>query len=52
MTQIRVICGLLHSRTDFGGSFAVMGSVQIDGQYTGGSDKALRGWGIAGRVVF
>jgi hypothetical protein len=35
-----------------GGSFAVMGSVQIDGQYTGGSDKALRGWGIAGRVVF
>jgi F plasmid transfer operon, TraF, protein len=35
-----------------GGSFAVMGSVQIDGQYTGGSDKALRGWGIAGRVMF
>jgi hypothetical protein len=35
-----------------GGSYAVMGSVQIDGQYTGGSDKALRGWGIAGRVVF
>jgi hypothetical protein len=35
-----------------GGSFAVMGSVQIDGQYTGGSDRALRGWGIAGRVVF
>lgn len=35
-----------------GGSFAVMGSVQIDGQYTGGSDKALHGWGIAGRVVF
>jgi hypothetical protein len=35
-----------------GGSYAIMGSVQIDGQYTGGSDKALRGWGIAGRVVF
>jgi hypothetical protein len=35
-----------------GGSFAILGSVQIDGQYTGGSDKALRGWGIAGRVVF
>ena len=35
-----------------GGSFAVMGSVQIDGQYTAGSDRALRGWGIAGRVVF
>ncbi len=35
-----------------GGSYAIMGSVQIDGQYTGGSDKALRGWGIAGRVLF
>jgi F plasmid transfer operon, TraF, protein len=40
------------SALSVGGSFAVMGSVQIDGQYTGGSDKALRGWGIAGRVVF
>ena len=35
-----------------GGSFAVLGSVQIDGQYTGGSDRAFRGWGIAGRMVF
>lgn len=35
-----------------GGSFAVMGSVQVDGQYTGGSDKAFRGWGIAARMVF
>jgi len=35
-----------------GASFAVMGSVQIDGQYTGGSDKAFRGWGVAGRMVF
>lgn len=35
-----------------GGSFAVMGSVQVDGQYTGGSDKAFRAWGIAARMVF
>jgi len=35
-----------------GASFAVMGSVQIDGQYTGGSEKAFRGWGVAGRMVF
>ena len=35
-----------------GASYAVVGSVQIDAQITGGSDKALRGWGIAGRMVF
>jgi hypothetical protein len=35
-----------------GASYAVLGSVQIDAQVTGGSDKALRGWGIAGRLVF
>ena len=35
-----------------GASFAVAGAVQIDGQYTGGSDRAFRGWGIAGRLVF
>jgi hypothetical protein len=35
-----------------GASYAVFGSVQIDAQVTGGSDKALRGWGIAGRMVF
>ncbi len=35
-----------------GASYAVLGSVQIDAQVTGGSDKALRGWGIAGRMVF
>jgi hypothetical protein len=35
-----------------GGSYAVLGSVQIEGQYTGGSDRAFRGWGIAARMVF
>ena len=35
-----------------GGSFAVFGSVLIDAQITGGSDKAFKGWGIAGRMVF
>jgi hypothetical protein len=35
-----------------GGSFAVFGSLLIDAQVTGGSDKAFRGWGIAGRMVF
>jgi hypothetical protein len=35
-----------------GASYAVLGSVQIDAQVTGGSDKTLRGWGIAGRMVF
>jgi hypothetical protein len=35
-----------------GASFAVVGSFQVDAQVTGGSDKALRGWGIAGRMVF
>jgi hypothetical protein len=35
-----------------GGSFAAWGSVLVDGQLTTGSDKAFKGWGIAGRVVF
>ena len=35
-----------------GASFAAFGSVLVDGQLTTGSDKAFRGWGIAGRVVF
>jgi hypothetical protein len=35
-----------------GASYAVLGSVQIDGQVTAGSNKAFRGWGIAGRMVF
>lgn len=35
-----------------GGSYAVFGSLLVDGQLTTGSDKALRGWGLSGRVVF
>ncbi len=35
-----------------GGTFAALGSLLVDGQVTTGSDKAFRGWGIAGRVVF
>lgn len=35
-----------------GGSFAALGSLLVDGQITGGSEKAFKGWGIAGRVVF
>ena len=35
-----------------GGSFAALGSLLVDAQITGGSDKAFTGWGIAGRVVF
>jgi hypothetical protein len=35
-----------------GGSYAVMGSLLVDAQVTGGSDRALSGWGVAGRVVF
>ena len=35
-----------------GGSFAVLGSLLLDAQVTGGSDKSFTGWGIAGRMVF
>jgi hypothetical protein len=35
-----------------GGSYAVFGGLLIDGQVTGGSDAALRGWGVGGRMVF
>jgi hypothetical protein len=35
-----------------GGSYAALGSLLIDAQVTTGSDEALRGWGVAGRVVF
>jgi hypothetical protein len=36
----------------FGGTYAATGSVLIDAQVTTGSDEALRGWGIAGRIIF
>lgn len=35
-----------------GGSYAVMDSVLLDAQVTGGSDRAQRGWGIAARFVY
>jgi hypothetical protein len=35
-----------------GGSFAVKASALVDAQITTGSDRAGRGWGIAGRFVF
>jgi hypothetical protein len=35
-----------------GASYAAMGSVLIDAQFTGGSDPADRGWGIAARFVY
>ena len=35
-----------------GASFAIFGSVLIDGQITGGSDKSFKGWGLAGRFVY
>jgi hypothetical protein len=36
----------------FGGSYAVFGSLLVDAQVTTGSDRALRGWGLSGRVAF
>ena len=35
-----------------GGSYAVMGSLLLDAQVTGGSDRAQRGWGLAARFVY
>jgi hypothetical protein len=35
-----------------GGSYAALGSLLIDAHFSTGSDRALRGWGVAGRVVF
>lgn len=35
-----------------GASYAVLGSVLIDAQITGGSDRAARGWGVAARFVY
>ena len=35
-----------------GGSYAVMGSILLDAQVTGGSDRAQRGWGIAARFLY
>jgi hypothetical protein len=36
----------------FGGSFAVTGSVLVDGQVTLGGDRAPHGWGVAARFVY
>jgi hypothetical protein len=35
-----------------GGSYVVTASILLDGQITGGSDRAQRGWGIAARFVY
>jgi hypothetical protein len=35
-----------------GGSYAVLGSVLLDAEVTGGSDRTQRGWGIAARFVY
>ncbi|MBA2602399.1 MAG: conjugal transfer protein TraF [Acidobacteria bacterium] len=35
-----------------GGSYAVLGGVQLDAQVTTGPDETFRGWGVAARVVF
>jgi hypothetical protein len=42
-----------HSATaSIGGSYAVLGGVLIDGQFTSGSKWAGRGWGVAARFVY
>jgi hypothetical protein len=44
-----------HGRTPsfaVGASYAVMGSLFLDGQATVGSDEAFRGWGLAARMLF
>lgn len=35
-----------------GGSYAVFASLLVDGAVTFGSDRAARGWGVGGRVIF
>ena len=35
-----------------GASYVVTGAMLVDGQITGGSGNAFRGWGLAGRFVF
>jgi F plasmid transfer operon protein TraF len=41
-----------HPAVSFGGTYAAFGSLLVDAQVTTGSDRAYRGWGLAGRVVF
>lgn len=36
----------------FGGSYAVRGSVFVDGHYTTGGDRTGRAWGVAARFVY
>jgi len=36
----------------FGGTYAVLSSILVDGQLTTGSSGGGTGWGVAGRVVF
>lgn len=35
-----------------GASYAVKASILVDAQFTGGSDRSIRGWGVAGRFVY
>jgi hypothetical protein len=38
--------------SSIGGSFAIKGSVLVDAQVTGGSERSNRGWGIAARFIY
>ena len=51
--------GLRHNMTGpsrtapaVGGSYRVMGALFVDGQVTGGTERADRGWGISARFVY
>jgi F plasmid transfer operon protein TraF len=35
-----------------GGTYAVFGSLLVDAHFSTGSDRAFRGWGVAGRMLF
>jgi hypothetical protein len=57
--KIMVRGGLRHNMTGpsrtapaAGGSYRVLGALFVDGQITGGTDRADRGWGISTRFVY
>lgn len=57
--KIMVRGGLRHNMTGpsrtapaAGGSYRVMGALFVDGQITGGTERADRGWGLSARFVY
>lgn len=50
--QVNTTGGDQMPAVSIGGTYAALGTLLVDAHFSTGSDRAFRGWGVAGRVVF